>query len=513
MHIQKRISDIIQIEDIQTWTKDCPVIISAGTGSGKSYFVKNILYQYAKERNQKILMLIHRKACVDQFQMELEKDKKTDVITVKTYQKIEYTELQFSQSYLEKYTYIVNDEFHYFISDAGFNNTTDISLQAIMETDAIKIFMSATGSHVRDYLKLITLEPPVEYTLQPDYSAIENLYFCFKESDFEEFAKELLSKNEKAIFFVQRAERAYNLYRSLKDYAVFNCSKNNNRYYQYVDGQKIEKILREQKFVENFLITTCCMDAGVNIIDLDLKYIFVDVDDIGSLIQCVGRKRIQNDNDKILCLCIRGKTNNHLGGDKSNIMKQLEMADYLREHTVEEYAEKYYRQYDISQIIYDMPLPNQPDVCTKRINKLMYLKKQKDIEQIDKMLHFGKNGFCKYLARYFGKYDKRTRYYDYIITEGDYKIEQYLKEHVGITMYTAADKKELIEMLNIRRDGHLLKTDKSINSALKEDNIPYKIKQFKIIKNVNGERKTYKSAWKLIRYTWRRPRKRQEENE
>lgn len=60
MYKCKRISDIIIEKDIQTWTPECPVIISAGTGSGKSYFIKNILYKYAKEHNQKILMLIHR---------------------------------------------------------------------------------------------------------------------------------------------------------------------------------------------------------------------------------------------------------------------------------------------------------------------------------------------------------------------------------------------------------------------------------------------------------------------
>lgn len=503
MYKCKRISDIITEKDIQTWTPERPVIISAGTGSGKSYFVKNILYKHAKEHNQIILMLIHRRACVDQFRMEIISDNKSDVITVDTYQKIEYDTIHSSGVNLEKYDYIVSDEFHYFISDAAFNNKTDISLQIILKTNAVKIFMSATGDSVKEYLQLMTQEKPIEYYLKQDYSYIQNLYYCFKEQDFEEFAKELLARNEKAIFFVQKAGQAYKLYKSVKNHAVFNCSKSNEDFYKYVDADKIEKILREQRFEENFLITTCSMDAGVNLIDTDLKYIFTDVDDIGSLIQCVGRKRIQSEEDTVTVLCILAKNNMQLGGHKRQIIKQLEMAEYLRSHTVQEYTNKYYREIDRSLIVYEESV-NDSDTCTRKINELMYLRCQKDLQVIDEMLNIGKFGFCKFLARFFGKYNEETDCYDYLVTKGDYKLNRYLEDHMDIIMYTVADRKELIETLNVRKDGKLLKSIESLNGALKEENIPYKIKQFKTAKIINGKKKYYKSSWKIVRHKWKK---------
>jgi hypothetical protein len=55
------------------------------------------------------------------------------------------------------------------------------------------------------------------------------------------------------------------------------------------------------------------MDAGVNIIDDELKHIICDVKDTGTLIQCIRRKRLQSKKDKIY-LYIKAITNQQLGG-------------------------------------------------------------------------------------------------------------------------------------------------------------------------------------------------------
>ena len=87
--MKRRISDVISEEDIKTWKAGDNVLIAAPMGAGKSYFCKNPLYLIAKKAGDKILMLIHRKNCVEQFTYELEEDFKTDVIDVITYQSIE----------------------------------------------------------------------------------------------------------------------------------------------------------------------------------------------------------------------------------------------------------------------------------------------------------------------------------------------------------------------------------------------------------------------------------------
>lgn len=155
-HNKKTVSDIISVSDLESWTPKNIIIISAGTGRGKSYFVKNHLYQYAKSAGKKILFLIHRTNCVTQFRQEIERDGKSDTIDIMTYQKIESDILHFNAHMnFNQYSYIVCDEFHYFISDANFNNTTDISFDEILNANqCIRIFMSATSADMEQYLNI-----------------------------------------------------------------------------------------------------------------------------------------------------------------------------------------------------------------------------------------------------------------------------------------------------------------------------------------------------------------------
>ena len=85
---KKRITDVIKKEDVKKWKQGNNVLLSAPMGTGKSYFCKNTLYELAKEVNGKILMLIHRVNCVEQFKYEIEADGKNDVIDIVTYQSL-----------------------------------------------------------------------------------------------------------------------------------------------------------------------------------------------------------------------------------------------------------------------------------------------------------------------------------------------------------------------------------------------------------------------------------------
>ena len=88
--IKKRVTEIITTDEIKKWRRGDIITISAGTGAGKSYFIKNILYAFALSKHKKILFLIHRTDCKNQFYKELEEDNKLDTIDIKTYQSIEY---------------------------------------------------------------------------------------------------------------------------------------------------------------------------------------------------------------------------------------------------------------------------------------------------------------------------------------------------------------------------------------------------------------------------------------
>ena len=87
--MNKRVSELITIEQIKQWNNNDIITITAGTGVGKSYFVKNILYAFTKAKNKKILYLIHRVNCINQFKEELKADNKLDTIDLMSYQHIE----------------------------------------------------------------------------------------------------------------------------------------------------------------------------------------------------------------------------------------------------------------------------------------------------------------------------------------------------------------------------------------------------------------------------------------
>lgn len=443
----KRVSELITIDEIKKWNNDSIITIKAGTGQGKSYFIKNILYAFAKKNNQKILFLIHRTNCVNQFQEEITSDNKDDVIEIMTYQKLEYMYKNNYDVNFNDYQYIVCDEFHYFMSDASFNKTTDMSLNLILsQQDKVRIFMSATGDYMKQYIKNRKNLHTNDYELQISFNFIRELTFFNKDCTMESFIEEAIKTNQKGIFFIQSARKAYELYLKYKDYALFNCSKNNKDYYKHVDSEKIDNMLKNEKFEELILITTCCMDAGVNIIDEDVKHIVCDVKDISVLVQCIGRKRIQNKKDKIY-LYIKTITNQQLGGIETQLTKKVKMAKFLRDNTVEAYIEKYKRELDYSHIVYDDTV-GEKDKGTKKVNELMYFKCITDLNEISVMKTHGDFSFCKTLAHKFGFYDMYEGYKYRIIEEGEekMKLEDYLNSIIDKKLFND-DQQELSDLI------------------------------------------------------------------
>ncbi len=346
-----RVSEIVTTDEIRKWNTGDVITIKAGTGMGKSHFIKNNLYAFAKSNHKKILFLIHRVNCVDQFQKEIEAYRKTDVVEIMTYQKIESLYINKKTFDFSKYEYIVCDEFHYFLSDAAFNIKTDISLNIILQQgDKTRIFMSATGDYMKRYINNVRKIPTIDYEIPITYSFIKQLTFFNKDETIEAFIKEAIERNHKSMFFIQSATKAYKLYEKYKEHCLFNCGKS-DKHYKYVNKDKIDNMLQKEKFEELILITTTCMDSGVNIKEEELKHVVCDVRDTGVLIQCIGRKRIESLNDKIY-LYIKTITNQRLGGIKSQLKLKMEKADYLRNHTVKEYLDKFPRQNDYSNIIY-----------------------------------------------------------------------------------------------------------------------------------------------------------------
>lgn len=88
----KRVSDIIDNNSIKKWEKGYDILINTQTGTGKTTFIKDELFEYCIKKNKKILYLSNRKALDMQINKSFydeyeEEKKKLEKIDIYTYQK------------------------------------------------------------------------------------------------------------------------------------------------------------------------------------------------------------------------------------------------------------------------------------------------------------------------------------------------------------------------------------------------------------------------------------------
>ena len=158
-------------EEYKSWKEGELIFIQAPTGTGKSYFILNVLLDWAVANRASILYLVNRKVLKSQIEeklqercIELERYYGNDVssmIEVMTYQTIEQKllrqdrgEIGFLINKLNQYTFVVYDECHYFYTDSTFNTNTELSFDCLADIfdKKIQIFMSATMDEMKNLI-------------------------------------------------------------------------------------------------------------------------------------------------------------------------------------------------------------------------------------------------------------------------------------------------------------------------------------------------------------------------
>lgn len=382
------VSDAINTSTIKSWKPHIPVIISAQTGTGKNTFILETLLPYIKEqksREEHILILCNRIALNRQIKLiyqrilestpaglnKLQSMKRNYTqegmdnlfidfgpFTICTYHQLLEKKLLDNQSY----TYIICDEFHFFTSDAIFNDKTDKILSEIVNKgfNATRIYMSATP------------EVAVEAVMRLEFNRVERMRskllndpgFLIKvaneavtwnipmdtpeyEARIAKFKENYLSQHttySKCELFYYHFNRDYNYideifsYESLKDliplikdssdkWLIFVSTENdgsnlssdlgNNREDCIVLSRKIidssksldhneendaqyvyREIVEKEKYSQRILITTALLDNGINIKDEQVSNIVIDKFDRVEFIQMLGRIRV-NEGKKI----------------------------------------------------------------------------------------------------------------------------------------------------------------------------------------------------------------------
>ena len=164
-------------EEIEKWTPNVPVVIMAGTGTGKTTWVCNNLLPKVARYDSKLLILCNRSALSEQTKMALIENVLGNSTSIENYGKLKarfkadfensnrgycdlgkvivmtiqaFTSLSPKSNLIKDIGTVVVDEAHYFKADALFNNKTAIGFNKIFDcfTTALKICISATPQNI-----------------------------------------------------------------------------------------------------------------------------------------------------------------------------------------------------------------------------------------------------------------------------------------------------------------------------------------------------------------------------
>jgi hypothetical protein len=462
------ISDIVTIEEISKWQPGNTILINSMTGSGKSQMIKDVLYIYCKENNKKILLLSNRNALKGQNQEELG-DEKSDVITLKNYQALESSIILGNEieSLFKKYDYICFDECHYLLSDSAFNLNTDILLTQLKNpiNTKIYIFMSATPDAILTYHEDFTFK----YNIQKDYSYIKDIYF-FSRTETLENILEKIPPEDKLIYFGSALD-AQNLSLGFSD-SSFMCSENNKEFYRKSSKSVSGEIKKDNMFKSRYLFTTKVIDNGVNIIDKNIKHIVLDLFDTIDLIQCIGRKRIKGDDDRVT-LYIKNYHGGEIYPKLQSVKKKLDLVYEIEDIGKEEFQKKNVRT------ILDPIIQNNFDVNQAKLYYYRYLQ-----NMLSKMIRDKEqDGYKKYVCERLGFPYENIKIAELYFEKEN--LTDILESYLGKKLYKGEEQDIFKEKffnklfvpkrkLNLRNRGY-----NTINTILQEDKLPYYITSIK----------------------------------
>ncbi|WP_258107075.1 DEAD/DEAH box helicase family protein [Christensenella minuta] len=228
------VSELITTDAIDTWRGNSRILLKSSCGTGKTKFVTEKFYGYAKQRHKKILILTNRRFLKQQTEKDCEG--KEDVITIKTYQSLEQN-LDYANRMLHKYDYIVADEAHYFFSDSVLFNSTSYRLMSLLkQLDRPVIFMTATPEVLERW---ITFNEENKFDIQKP-PQVDKFYYFRNPAAIGRLLG-LIPLDEKTVCFCSDLRYMEELYNQYKDDSMFVCSESQAHYYRkYVDKNVVQ---------------------------------------------------------------------------------------------------------------------------------------------------------------------------------------------------------------------------------------------------------------------------------
>lgn len=487
---KQMVNDIISVEEASSWVKGECILIEAQTGRGKTTFIKEQLKAIAKSNGKKILLLSPRKLLKIQNEEDLEND---ETICFKNYQEIEY--LYRNKINIGFFDYIIADECHYIYSDATFNTSTDLTWKWLKsQNNSIRIFMSAT----MELFKSLLIEEKIlcnnYYHLEPNYEYVDKLYYYDNDTTVENILK-MIPGNEKAIYFAM-AYKAYKTYEKHKDQAAFICSENNTDYNKYVNTKVRDEITNKNKNLScKILCATSVLDEGISIYDKSFKHIIVDMLDIDTIIQMIGRRRVTSynviSNDDKIKIYIKKQSPNDLRKYHYYLNREKKQGDYFIENGSYKYVERSLKK-EKSKLIDFVVISEQKNKKIEcLLNEIMYKKFSSLINDIERY-KADANEYFNDLSR---KLNVNRENFICFVDELKQKVLIEIKDLLNSLL-----SKELFEEQQEEIKEHLtnlthrnLRGDKTklttINKIFDENNLPYIVKSGR--KRMKKQQKRY----------------------
>ena len=523
-------------ETYRTWKSGDIVLLEAQTGTGKNYFIKNVFIPWMSpnkvlfisnrinlKRQVKKRLLEERGLKIPETLEELDGTKTIENVTVASYHALQHSSL--NEKYkgklfdISKYSAIILDECHFVLSDSGYNNLCRFTYKKLIVTqyrNLIKIFMSATMDEIRKPIayhinKILGDKSTIhKYETGNDYS---NVYVKYLEHyNYKEIITNLIindKTDEKWLIFVSDLKDGKQI---MDDIGEDKCSiiKSGTK------SEELTSIINDSCFKKKVLIASKALDNGINIKDELLTNIVILAWDKISTLQMLGRKRIKIDNAQEINLYISTRSKKAFQGllRKYN-RKQADIDLLLLE---DDNKNSFNHKYDnkLSKISDDI-IYKEVGTNEFMINPIGEARLHKDIKFAEYMTkQFEDTDKFAYIREQLGwlgledMFDEDELIEEVMLDSDIETLESYLGSIVGEVMLQAPDREELIEKIGLI-DTHnsnvkgnkikFLKNINTLNSYFTEIGIDFYIKQFETSRIIEGEKKKYKSAWKVMRLT------------
>lgn len=335
----KWVSDVIG-EDYLKWKPGDSISIDAQTGTGKTFFIVNKLFKnlYCYEKAIYICNRIELKRQIKldlcrMYKIDLKEYCKTDEegnlildkstnkaifdlnkiddmyriknIIITSYHSLSFNNLKNvflgeQELDLDQYKYIIMDECQFFMIDADFNNKTLFAFNKLVNThyhSSIKIFISATmeemNAPIKNNLQMIKDKgfgeikniKLIKYTTGIDYNYLNLKYFKKDKDIIKTIRNDKTDK--KWIIFISSIEKGKVIKKELDDSNISNSLITAN-----ISNKDKESITINSKFKSKVVITTKCLDNGINIKDDEVEHIVIDAPNKITFMQELGRIRV-----------------------------------------------------------------------------------------------------------------------------------------------------------------------------------------------------------------------------